>query len=204
MNEGVRGRLLAMAAADDRLRRELVRDGTLFDGYNPRMAELHDRNAAELAGIIDEFGWPGRALAGEDGAAAAWRVLQHAIGSPRLQRACLPLLREAAAGGDVPAAYPAWLEDRIAFSERRPQRYGTQFDWDAEGLMSPWPIADPDGVHRRRAEVGLPPIEEQQQRIRSLVAEECETPPPDYASRQQATREWAERVGWIAPPADNQ
>jgi hypothetical protein len=118
-----------------------------------------------------------------------------------LQRKCLPLLREAAARGDVPAAYPAWLEDRIAFSERRPQRYGTQFDWDRNGWMSPWPIEDPAGVHRRRAEAGLPPLAEQVRRVRALVAEECEHPPPDYERRQAEIRAWAEQVGWI--PATN-
>src|SRR5688500_10609147 len=98
-----------MAEADERLRDELLRDGSLFEGYNPRMAELHARNARELAAIVQEVGWPGRGLVGEDGAEAAWRVLQHGIASPAVQRACLPLLHEAARRGDVPAAHPAWL-----------------------------------------------------------------------------------------------
>lgn len=58
-------------------------------------------------------------------------------------------------------------------------------------------MAELQGVHRRRAEVGLPPIEKQE-RIRLQVAAECETPPRDYASRQREIRAWAERVGWIA------
>jgi hypothetical protein len=203
VNPGLRERLLAMAAADERLRTELVRDGTLFEGYNPRMAELHDRNGAELAAIIAEVGWPGCRIAGEDGAAAAWRVLQHAIGTPALQRSCLPLLRKAAADGDVAAAYPAWLEDRIAFFERRPQQYGTQFDWDADGQMSPWPIADPEGVHRFRAAVGLPSLAEQQQQIRAVVTAQCEKPPGDYESRQREIRAWAEQVGWILASSEN-
>ena len=186
-----------MAAADERLRDELLRDGSLFEGYNPRMAELHARNARQLAAIVQDVGWPGRALVGEDGAEAAWRVLQHAIGSPAVQRGCLPLLREAAGRGDVPAAYPAWLEDRIAFSERRPQRYGTQFDWDRQGRMSAWPVEDVEGLAVRRAVVGLPPLEEQQERLRATVAREGERPPADYDGRQPAIREWAEQTGWL-------
>lgn len=186
-----------MAEADARLRDELVRDGALFEGYNSRMAELHARHARELAAMVAEVGWPGRALVGEDAAEAAWRVLQHAIGSPAVQRGCLPVLRESAERGDVPAAYPAWLEDRIAFSERRPQRYGTQFDWDRDGRMSAWPIEDPDGLPARRASVGLPPLEEQQERLRAMVARECERPPTDYDRRQREIREWAEKAGWI-------
>jgi len=95
-----------MAAADAALRAELARDGSLFEGYNTRMAELHERNARELAAIVATVGWPGRTLVGDEAAEAAWRVLQHAIGSPALQRGCLPLLRQAVAVGEVPVAYP--------------------------------------------------------------------------------------------------
>jgi hypothetical protein len=197
MGDELRRRLIAMAEADERLRDELLGDGSLFEGYNARMAELHARNAQALAAIVDEVGWPGRPLVGEDGAEAAWRVLQHAMGSPAVQRGCLPLLRDAAERGDVPAAYPAWLEDRIAFSERRPQRYGTQFDWDRDGRMSPWPIEDLAGLEARRASVGLPPLAEQQERLRAIVARECEQPPTDYDRRQREIRAWAEKAGWI-------
>ena len=47
MNESLRARLRAMGVAGERLRAERVRDGTLFDGYNPRMAE---RQACITAG----------------------------------------------------------------------------------------------------------------------------------------------------------
>src|SRR3954468_270010 len=122
--------LLAMADEDRRGRAELAADGSLFDGYHPRMAEVHRRNAAGLIEVIEEHGWPGRSLVGEDGTEAACLVLHHAIGDPPLQRLGLQLLRQAAAVGEVAAAHAALLEDRICFFEGRPQRYGTQFDWD--------------------------------------------------------------------------
>jgi hypothetical protein len=52
----------------------------------------------------------------------AWLVLQHAIGSPDLQRWALPLLRAAAERRDVPASEVAMLEDQICVFEGRPQR----------------------------------------------------------------------------------
>jgi len=69
----LRRRRIRLAEADAVLRAELLRDGSLCEGYNPPMA---------------------------DGAEAAWRVLQHAIGSPELQRGCLPPLRDAAPARD--------------------------------------------------------------------------------------------------------
>src|SRR5262245_10098602 len=85
MDETLRNELLDMAAEDQRVRAELAADGSLFDGYHPRMAEVHRRNAARLMDIIEEYGWPGRSLVGEDGAEAACLVLHHAIGDPPLQ-----------------------------------------------------------------------------------------------------------------------
>src|SRR5438309_8926559 len=88
----LREELLAMAAEDQRVRAELAADGSLFDGYHPRMAEVHRRNGDRLAAILDRHDWPGRGLVGEDGAAAAWLILQHAIGDPPLMRRGLELL----------------------------------------------------------------------------------------------------------------
>src|SRR5207244_1170131 len=60
---------------------------------HPRMEALHQRNAARLAALIDAHGWPGRSRVGEEGAQAAWLILQHAIGNPPLVRRGLTLLR---------------------------------------------------------------------------------------------------------------
>jgi hypothetical protein len=66
MNAALRAELVAMAEEDQRVRAELAADGSLFDGYNPRMKAIHDKNAARLTKIIGQFGWPGRGLVGED------------------------------------------------------------------------------------------------------------------------------------------
>jgi hypothetical protein len=158
------------------------------------MEDVHRRNGEDLLAIVLEHGWPGRALVGEDGMHAAWLVLQHAIVAPDVQRGCLPLLREAVAHGDATAAQVAYLEDRIAFFERRQQRYGTQFDWDERGFMNPWPIEDPEGVDARRAEVGLPPLAE---RIAQIRQQTTGAVPPDYARRQAEMLAWSRSVGWV-------
>lgn len=194
MNEHLRRQLVAMQDEDLRVRTELAETGELYHGYAPRMAEVHARNAEALEAIIDTHGWPGKTLAGEDGANAAWLVLQHAIGSPALQRKCLPILREAAASGEAEPAHPAYLADRIAFFERRPQRYGTQFDWDDEGRMSPWTIEDPDKVDEYRRSVGLGSLEERIAEVREATQEPR---PADTSQRREEMDAWARSVGWI-------
>jgi hypothetical protein len=195
MNAALRGELLGLAEEDRRVRAELAAAGALFEGYHPRMAEVHARNAARLTAIIDRHGWPGRGLVGEEGARAAWLVLQHAIGNPALQRRGLALL-QAAARGEVPAAEVALLHDRICFFEGRPQRYGTQYDWNEDGELAPWTIEDEAGVDERRRAVGLPPLAENTRRVREGTARDGDRPPRDWKERHRRFVEWARSVGW--------
>src|SRR5438105_10882637 len=58
-------------------------------------------NTDWLRGVIDEWGWPGRSLVGEDGAHAAWLLAQHSDHDPAFQRRCLDLLEVAVARGDA-------------------------------------------------------------------------------------------------------
>ena len=74
--------LLAMKSRDEQTRAALEADGSLFEGYHPRMEAVHRTNASELRAIIEEHGWPSDAMVGPEGAEAAWLVLQHSIGEP--------------------------------------------------------------------------------------------------------------------------
>ena len=148
MDERIRGELLELSRLDEETRHQLVRDGSLFDGYAEAMERVHLANAARLERILDENGWPGHSIAGPDGAEAAWIVAQHAISLPSFQRRCLDLITGAVESGEAPAKHRAYLTDRIRFNEHRPQVYGTVFDWDAEGKMSPWPVEQAESCGR--------------------------------------------------------
>ena len=127
-NESLRRELVSMAESDLSVREELITEGSLGGfGYHPRMEAVHQSNAARLREIIEQWGWPGKRLAGEDGARAAWLIAQHAIGEPSFMRRCLSLLKEAASKGEAALWQAAMLEDRIRMYEGRPQVYGTQF-----------------------------------------------------------------------------
>ncbi len=194
MSEELKRRLLAMVEEDRRVRAELATTGELFQGYAPRMAEVHFRNAQILQAIIQQFGWPGQSLVGEEGAHAAWFILQHAIGNPDLQRHCLPQLKAAVACHEAEPAQVAYLEDQICFYERRPQRYGTQFDWAEHGQMSPWMLQDPEQVDEYRRVVGLGPLAE---RVAQVRKEAAGAVPPDYQKRQEEILTWARSAGWL-------
>jgi hypothetical protein len=88
--------------------------------------------------------------------------------------------------------HAAMLDDRVRSYEGQPQLYGTPFDWDEAGTMSPLRIDDPGLVDERRRALGLGSLSEEIERRREAV----ETAPPDWHARQRELDEWLRRVGW--------
>lgn len=189
MNEVLRRRLLAMRALDERVRGELAATGELFDGYAPQMEAVHLENAVALEKMIDEHGWTGVSMVSTDGAEAAWLIVQHSISLPEFSRKCLELLKKAVEESEADAWQAAYLQDRIATLEGRPQRYGTQSDWNAEGKMEVCRLENADKVNEFRAEVGLKPLEK-------LIWKAEESLPKAYEERQSEYKKWLKRVGW--------
>lgn len=194
MNEPLRAELLGMREYDQSVRGELAEDGSLFDGYHPRMESVHRDNAARLRAIIAESGWPTADVVGVDGAEAAWMIAQHSIGEPGFMRSCRDLIDEASVRGAVSRAHFAFIDDRIRVFEGRAQRFGTQLRGGPDGL-EPYPLEDPAGVEQRRRDLGMPALSE-------IIARSRENPPPapsDQAMKDMEELEWRVRVGWIAP-----
>lgn len=193
MNEKWRESLLEMRAKDERVREELAATGDLFDGYALKMEQTHLENAAELERMIDENGeWLGKSTVGAVGADAAWLIAMHAISLPEFSRKCLKLIEKAVAENEAEPAHFAYLHDRVCFFEKRPQKYGTQSDWNASGLMEVWTLEEENKVNEYRGAVGLKPLE-------SLTWENVETrenKPKDFHKRKIESEAWAERVGW--------
>jgi hypothetical protein len=194
-NSALAERLIAMLALDTSVRTRLAASGALRDGYHPEMQAVHEANASQLDGLLQGV-WPSRGDVGEDGQEAAWIIVQHAIGRPEFQRRYLAILRAAADAGRANRQHAAMLEDRISILEGRRQRFGTQFDWDEAGQMSPAPIDDPDAVDTRRAPMGLEPLADAIARHRAHALNENARPPADHARRTIEFEAWARTIGW--------
>lgn len=193
-NETLSQELVAMAKNDLSVREALVADGSLGRAlYHPRMEAVHIGNAARLADIIEQYGWPGNHLVGEEGAWAAWLIAQHAIGNPPFMRHCLSLLKQAAANNDVMPWQAAFLEDRIRMYEGKPQIYGTQFEPNRNGQLEPYPIEHLESVNERRLAVGLNTIEERTVELTAQSTRENMPTPPDLDQQYQT---WLYSVGW--------
>lgn len=152
----LRDELLAMAEADQALRADMSPERMKDTTFISQMLTSQLENQARMREILDAHGWPDAGMVGTDGAQAAWLLVQH--GDADLQEQALSLMRASADAG-VTAADIAMLTDRILVERGQPQLYGTQFQF-IDGNLVQDPVDDPDSVDVRRAEVGLPPMDE--------------------------------------------
>jgi hypothetical protein len=188
--------IIDLKNADLALREKLIQSRQLSKGYNEEMKGLHNRNAKMLSDIIDKIGYPTIDKVGEEANEAAWLVIQHSIGQPEFMKKCAKLLEKAVNENKADPKSLAYLTDRIAVFEGKEQLYGTQFDWDEYGNLSPNHFDDINKVNRRRKSIGLNTLEEQTEIIRRQAKNEKQSPPTDFEKRKQEIEEWKRNVGW--------
>lgn len=123
------------------------------------MAVIDRANTARLKVLFAQCGFPDTERRAERD---AWLLVQHADHDRAFQKQTLALLEKIAAERGEPVGRNfAYLSDRVAVAEFRPQLYGTQlmslpekpceFDFD--------PLDDRQKVEARRAALGMPPLD---------------------------------------------
>ena len=126
------------------------------------MGVIDRANTARLKVLFAQCGFPDAEKHGERAERDAWLLVQHADHDRAFQKQTLALLEKIAAERGEPVGRNfAYLSDRVATAERRPQLYGTQ-------LMSlpeqPCNIEfdrldDREKVEARRAALNMPPLD---------------------------------------------
>lgn len=166
----VREELLSMANEDQQARLSTIKnkDPALW-----HVAEQMDqKHTARLKAIVTNYGWPGKSLVGDDGAHAAWLLVQHADKDPAFQKHCLEKMKDAFKAGEASGRDLAYLVDRVAVAENRGQIYGTQFIYTDEcEAMKPLPIVDEQHLDERRKSVGLTGMAEYIEDVRRMYCE---------------------------------
>jgi hypothetical protein len=196
MDNSFTKRIIALRDADFQLREKLARESNLGESYNTEMEQLHNHNADTLNNIIDEIGYPTIGKVGKEASEAAWIVIQHAIGKPEFMKKSLRMLEDAVNQNEASPVNLAYLSDRIATLEGRPQLYGTQFDWDKDGELSPQPYDDWGKVNDRRKLIGLTSLDEQTITMRKNAKLDNLFSPEDFEERKKEVEEWRKKVGW--------
>lgn len=158
-DEELRRELLRRVKEDQEARQQFIKTPAADSPAVRKLEEIDRKNTARMKEIVDKYGWPGKSRVGEDGAHAAWLLVQHADKDRAFQKRCLTLLERAVKAGEASGTDLAYLTDRVRVAESKKQVYGTQFRL-ADGKLEPFPIEDEANVDRRRKEVGLSSLAE--------------------------------------------
>ncbi|MEZ7496280.1 DoxX family protein [Leeuwenhoekiella aequorea] len=113
---------------------------------------LDTSNLKVVKNILDNYGYPGKSIVGEPTNLIALDVIEH---NPIHIDQYIDLFKEAAAKGELPMTRVAALEDKYLMQQHKEQIYGTQAQITAANGFFIWPIKDPEGVNRRRADAGF-------------------------------------------------
>lgn len=126
-----------------------------------QMGIVDRANTARLKALLKRCGFPDKDKHGEKAQGHAWLLVQHADHDVPFQKHVLSLLENMAAqrGEPVRPSF-AYLADRVAVAEGRPQPYGTQLMAPAEQPCNFDfnPMDEREKVEARRAALGMPPL----------------------------------------------
>ncbi|GAA4069766.1 hypothetical protein GCM10022389_13640 [Flavobacterium cheonanense] len=189
--------MIELKDTDLKFREKLIKEKKLSEGYNNEMETLHIKNADKLNEIIDEIGFPTIEKVGIEASESTWLIIQHSISKPEFMKKCLKLLENEAIENKVYEKNLASLTDRINVLEGKPQLYGTQFDWNKNGELSPNEYDDLLQVNIRRLKIGLNTLEEQTKIIRLQAESENQRVPKNLHEREKEFNLWKRKVGWI-------
>ncbi|PKV52048.1 hypothetical protein ATE84_4149 [Aquimarina sp. MAR_2010_214] len=135
------------------------RDSDELKQHWKKIATKDSISLIKVEKILDERGWLSKDIIGNRGNTTLFMVIQHA--DLEVQEKYLPMIKEAVKKGNIRPGSLALLEDRIAIRKGDQQIYGSQVGRDAEtGIYYIYPLQDPDHVDKRRAEVGLGPLQD--------------------------------------------
>jgi hypothetical protein len=165
-------RLRPMVAADQAVRENLTFPWT--PQAIERMEIVDRANTLDARRILKHCGWP---RANKDGAEASnsmWLLVQHADRNRSFQKAALQAMSRAVDDGDASPKDFAYLSDRISTAEGRAQLYGTQLKMERCGVLEFFKMDRREDVERRRAQIGLPPLDEYEKFVRQqMPVSEC-------------------------------
>ncbi|MDB5469917.1 MAG: hypothetical protein JWR84_1477 [Caulobacter sp.] len=110
-------------------------------------------NLKALLKMVPKDGWFLRSRYGDKAAAAAFHIIQHS--DVAQWKRFVPVLEPLVVTGEIDGQSFGLMYDRLAISEGRPQRYGSQMKCEA-GKWVPEKLEDPARVEEWRKAMGFP------------------------------------------------
>lgn len=137
-----------------------------------RWRTIDSENLKQFKRIVTTCGWP---QTNKD-SHIAWLLAQHADSDVAFQRRARELLEASVKAGIAAPRDLAYLADRIADNEHRPQEYGTQFSQPDRCHLILDRVDDRALVNQRRLSIGLQSLEEYEaEGRRRFIPPDCST-----------------------------
>jgi hypothetical protein len=121
--------------------------------------KINETNQEELEKLIEQKGWPRKSQVGESASSTAFLIIQHS--DSEKQKKYLPVIEELCKENEARWADYALMYDRIQISDNKPQKYGSQINFNnVTKTYELCPLLDETRVDEWRKEVGLGPLSE--------------------------------------------
>lgn len=188
--EGYADELAAMAGADQALRKRidhLAPESRAQQKLWDHVMLVDRVNTERMKALVARCGWPSAATHGARAVKDAWLLVQHADRDLAFQKQVLGLLEQAAAAGSEGLGQSfAYLYDRIAVAEKRPQHYGTQMSAPTGHYCALEfdRMDDPAQVEARRAQLKMGSLAAYRRSMLEMLR--CPLPPQDPADYHYA------------------
>lgn len=177
--ENVGTHLNELASADQQIRQESnlleqnpKNTAAERDDLQRRWRTIDSENLKQFKEIIAACGWPKT----KKDSNSAWLLAQHADSDLAFQRLARGLLEASVKVGIAAPRDLAYLADRIAANEGRPQEYGTQFSKSDRCHLILDPVDNRELVNRRRLAIGLQSLEEYEaEGRRRFIPPDCQS-----------------------------
>lgn len=127
-----------------------------MDSLNRRIYFQDSLHLQYVVAVIEENGWMGIDQIGKKGNLSLFLAVQHAK-NDHVRKRYFPYLKESALRGESSLAQMATMQDRIWIKEKKPQIYGTQWNYIGNQTLL-YPLENATKVNENRNSVGLPAL----------------------------------------------
>jgi hypothetical protein len=127
----------------------------VWEAVSALIQPIDEANQKQLLAMVPEEGWFSISRYGRDAARAAFLIVQHA--DQALWRRFLPTIEQMARADEAEGPAYALMYDRLALSENRPQRYGSQMSCEQGRYVTMQPVEKLQTIDARRAALRMSP-----------------------------------------------
>jgi hypothetical protein len=145
-------------------------DTISIETINNNIARTDSLNYIQCLKIFSQYGYPDYKIAGKNGSDNFCYLVVQQDNHPDFQNAVAKMMKIAVDEGLATNYDYAYLIDRVKVNTNQLQIYGTQKKLKKDSnSYEPMPLIDPEKVNERRKSMGLPPIEEDYQKINTKM-----------------------------------